>query len=208
MVIRANCFSQTEKNLGQELFNELVTSYKQEDYENFPQWLKENLPDLETRYSFIPDLASLEYVLHSSNVDYQKFNPTSSSPKPLELVEYAKTVDFSLSPNVRVFKSRFPIWEIWEECTKSLDNPNLIHLDLQPKIKSPYYYVLDRDENGPKGYLVKKKTYLFIEGICEGNSFGNIAEKLFSNMEPIVLAKVLSKIHSLSLIKHYHVNQG
>jgi hypothetical protein len=202
-----NYFPQTKKLLGTDLFSELAKNYHSEDYSTFPQYLKENLPDIETRHSYIPELSRLEFTIYTGQADYQEFHPMLQSVRPLQIIEDAKRVNISLSPNIRLFKSRFPVWEIWKECHSSTTPPDLINFDLQPKIKNPYFYVIDQNGDGPMAYSVRRKVFQLIEGILQGNSFGTVAEKLYSHKEPIVLAKALSKIHSLKLIENYRVDQ-
>jgi len=203
----ANYFPQTEKLLGTKLFSELASHFHGNDFAIFPQYLKENLPDIEVRYSFTPELSRLELTVHTAQLEYQEFHPAQQSLRPLQTVADAKKVNISLSPNIRLFKSRFPVWEIWEECKQACGTPDLINLDLQPKIKTPYFYIINQGANGPKAYPIKKKIFHLIEGIQAGSPFGDIAEKLYAHKDPIVLSKALSKIQSLKLIEKFHIDQ-
>jgi len=199
-------FPQTEKILGATFFEELESNYLSEDLSTFPQYLKENIPDLETRYSFISELARLEYTIYKCQTKYKKFRPKKDTVRPLHLIENAQNLDISLNPNIRLFKSRFPVWEIWQESRSSEEAPNLINFHLQPKIKNPYYYILAQDEEDIKAYSIKKKIYGLVEGIQKGDSFGAITDKLYAHKGPMDLAKAISKIHSLSLIDNYRVD--
>ena len=111
----SNYFPQSKKLLGTDLFSEQVSNFHSEDYSTFPQFLKENLPHIETRHSIIPELSRLEYVIFMGHAKYQEFYPMLQSVGPLQVAEDAAKINISLSPNIRLFKSRFPVWEIWAE---------------------------------------------------------------------------------------------
>ncbi|RLA63700.1 MAG: hypothetical protein DRQ88_11055 [Epsilonproteobacteria bacterium] len=200
-------FPQTEKILGTKLFSELTSHFHSKDYGAFPQYLKENLPDIGTRYSFIPELSRLEYTIYTGQTHYEKFIPTLDTLRPLQIIEDSSKISLSLSPNIRLFKSWFPVWEIWQESTNADETPDLINLDLQPKVKKPYFYIINQSDKGPNAYPVKKSIYHLIEGILRGNSFSSVAAKLYAHKEPIVLTKALNKIQSLRLIDNYQIDQ-
>lgn len=172
-------FSQTRKVIGPELFNSLQESYTG-DSKNFSDHLKNSIPELEIRFSFIPELAHLEYIFSLKSENTGDAPPVKNSENILTLNKDNQGKKLTLKPSLQLLKCRFPVWEIYKALKKSKSAPSLIEFDLQPKIRSKYFYVIDNLDNGPLVQNVSKKIYMLLEGILLGHSFGKIAEELFS----------------------------
>lgn len=188
-------FPQTKKVLGNEIFESVQKNFVG-TAKDFPQHLKNFLPDLETRFSFIPELAQLEYLLSLKSETSSDSQPAKPCENVLTFYKDNQGKRLSLKPSLQLLKCRFPVWEIYKVLKKSKNVPNLIEFDLQPKIKSKHYYVIDNLENGPLVQNVSRKIYMLLEGILLGHSFGKIAEELFSQSGAIELNQSLQKVLS------------
>ncbi len=184
-------FPQTKKFLGKELFDSLEKSFSGEA-KDFPNHLKQFLPDLETRYSFVPELAQLEHALSLESVKVE--GPVKNCENILLMYKDNQGKTLSLNPNLVLLKCRFPVWEIFQKLNKSKGIPDLVDFDLQPKIKNKYYYVVDNLKEGPLVHNVSQKVYMLLEGILLGYPFGKIAEELFSQLGANELHNTLQKV--------------
>ncbi len=193
--MQSQVFPQTKKILGNELFESLQTNFKG-DNKDFPEYLKNSVPELEIRFSFIPELAQLEYLFSLKNENMDDATPVKNCETILTLYKDQEGKKLTLKPSLQLLKCRFPVWEIYKTLKKSKNVPSLIEFDLQPKIRSKYFYVIDNLENGPLVQNVSKKIYMLLEGILLGHSFGKIAEELFSQSGAIELDQSLQKVLS------------
>ena len=192
---QSEIFPQTQKILGKELFETLQSNFSG-DNKDFSQHLKNFLPELEVRYSFIPELAQLEYILSLKKSTNEESLPVKNCENVLTFYRDNQGKKLTLKPSLQLIKCRFPVWEIYKTLKKSKNVPSLIEFDLQPKIKSKYFYVIDNLENGPLVQNVSKKIYMLLEGILLGHSFGKIAEELFSQSGANDLNQSLQKVLS------------
>lgn len=188
-------FSQTKKVLGKEIFDSVQKTFSGTP-KDFPDYLKNFLPEMEKRFSFIPELAQLEYLLSIKNEKKGDVEPVKNCENVLTFYRDNQGKRLNLKPSLNLLKCRFPVWEIYNVLKNSKGLPTLIEFDLQPKIKSKHYYVIDNLENGPLVQNVSKKIYMLLEGILLGHSFGKIADELFSQSGAIELNQSLEKVFS------------
>lgn len=193
--MQSQVFAQTKKILGNELFESLQTNFSG-DNKDFPEYLKNLVPELEIRFSFIPELAQLEYFFSLKDENKGDATPVKNCETILTLYKDEQGKKLTLKPSLHLLKCRFPVWEIYKVLKKSKNVPSLIEFDLQPKIRSKYFYVIENLENGPLVQNVSKKIYMLLEGILLGHSFGKIAEELFSQSGATDLNQSLEKVLS------------
>jgi hypothetical protein len=194
-VKQSEIFFQTKKVIGEELFHSLKKGFIGTP-KDFPEHLKLFLPDLENRYSFVPELAQMEYILSLKNVPTDENSPVKNCENVFLMYKDNQGKKLSLNPNLKLLKCRYPVWEIYQVLKNSKGIPNLIEFDLQPKIKNKYCYVIDNLKNGPFVHNVSPKVYTLLEGILLGHSFGKIAEELFSQLGANEFKNTLQKILS------------
>lgn len=185
-----NIFPQTQKLLGNDLFDSLSKAFSAHP-KDFPQSLKIT-PLVKSTYSFIPELAELEYALSLGYIQ-NNFGVKNCQNVYLMYKDH-QGKKLALNPNLKLLKCRFPIWDIYQTLKTNNEIPNFINFDLQPKIKNKFYYVIDHPKEGAAVHSVSQKTFLLLEGILLGHPFRKIAEELSSPLEENEFNNTLQKV--------------